>query len=42
MDTQIIQWEMSLEQEQYTTPSEEIATGATEPYDLDWNAINWN
>jgi len=42
MDTQITIWEMSLEQDQYNTPSESIYTGPAEPYTLDWDAINWN
>jgi hypothetical protein len=42
MDTQIITWEMNMEQEQSSVPREEIATWPTEPYTLDWDTINWN
>jgi len=42
MDTQIANWEMSLEPEQTSVPQEEIATGPFEPYTLDRNLINWN
>ena len=42
MDTQIANWEMSIESEQTSVPNEEIATGPFEPYTLDWNLINWN
>jgi hypothetical protein len=42
MDTQIVNWEMSLESEQHSITREEIATWPSEPYTLDWNTINWN
>ena len=42
MDTQIANWEMSIESEQTPIIKEEIATGPFEPYTLDWNLINWN
>ena len=42
MDTQIANWEMSLESEQTTIIREEIATWPSEPYTLDFDSINWN
>jgi hypothetical protein len=42
MDTQIANWEMSIESEQTSMPPEGIATGPFEPYTLDLNLINWN
>jgi hypothetical protein len=42
MDTQIANWEMAIEAETYQVPSEELATGPSEPYKLDTNSINWN
>jgi hypothetical protein len=42
MDTQITIWEMSLESDQTVIPREEVATGPSEPYTLDWDTINWN
>ena len=42
MDTQIINWEMSLESEQHSIPQEEVATWPSEPYTLDVKIINWN
>jgi len=37
MDKKIVIWTMSLEE-----PKEEVATWPSEPYTLDWDAINWN
>ena len=42
MDQLITNWEMSFESQQEAVPREEIATGPSEPYNLDWNSINWN
>ena len=42
MDTLLTVWEMNLESEQTSGVREEIATGPSEPYTLDWNTINWN
>jgi len=43
MDAQIINWEMSSEQEQLSSAiREEIATWPSEPYKLDWTSICWN
>ncbi|MGZ5287111.1 MAG: hypothetical protein ACXWB9_08010 [Flavisolibacter sp.] len=42
MDTHITNWEMSLDTDQNAMAKEEIATWPSEPYKLDWNAINWN
>jgi hypothetical protein len=42
MDTQIVIWEMSLEEQQSSPLKEEIATWPSEPYRLDWESINWN
>lgn len=42
MDTQIVNWEMSLESDQSPVAKEELATWPSEPYTLDWNSINWN
>lgn len=42
MDTQIVNWEMSLESEQSSIPQEGIASWPSEPYTLDWEGINWN
>lgn len=42
MDTLLTVWEMNLESEKSSTIREEIATGPSEPYTLDWNTINWN
>ncbi len=42
MDTQIFNWEMSIESEIDSIPQEVIATWPSETYHLDWNCINWN
>ena len=42
MDTQIVNWEMSLGSETNSMAKEELATWPSEPYTRDWNAINWN
>ena len=42
MDTLPITREMNLESDQSSETREEIATWPSEPYRLDWDAINWN
>lgn len=42
MDTQIAIWEMNLQFNPIFEIREEIATFASEPYQIDWNSINWN
>ena len=42
MDTQITNWEMSLQPESMTEVQEGIAIGPWEPYHLDKELLNWN
>ena len=42
MDTCITIWEMNLEPDSISITREEVATGPSEPYTLDWDSINWN
>ena len=42
MDTQITAWEMNLEPNPQPEIMEGIASGPSEPYLLDRDAINWN
>jgi len=42
MDTQISSWEMSLEQNSFEEVKEELASGPLEPYQPQYENINWN
>jgi len=42
MDTYITLLEFNMEAHEAPVPREEIATGPSEPYQIDWESINWN
>ena len=42
MDTYITLLELNMEASEASAPREEIATFPLEPYQVDWESINWN